>query len=292
MGCAFNFSEDTVEAVYLYDEKEIAKINRFKDDYLEWIVSKNPDKDENKPKLKAYSEMFIKDNGISDFQKDIERIVDLTDIKLNVETGMTAHIKNEKQSYLSDSRFINLYNFALILNGRWNLADEWKQSRENGWEDKFIANKDAKSEFEKSFKELSLEYKLSNINQAKAFAKYMHEIGCFYTDKSVDFELVEGFTEEDLLKIGLLEHHRWLQEHADMGWVYGTPEKAERDLLRHHKDMIPGYNPKIQPDISIEQAKENYKRLDQAEQDKDTEPMECMLAMMKMFDGLRIYRLN
>ena len=30
-----------------------------------------------------------------------------------------------------------------------------------------------------------------NINQAKAFAKYMNEIGCFYTDKAVDFELVE-----------------------------------------------------------------------------------------------------
>ena len=28
------------------------------------------------------------------------------------------------------------------------------------------------------------------------------------------------------------------------------------------------------------------------EQDKDTEPMECMLAMLKMFSGIRIYRLN
>lgn len=35
----------------------------------------------------------------------------------------------------------------------------------------------------------------------------------------------------------------------------------------------------------------NYERLDKAEQDKDTDPMECMVAMLKMFDGLRIYRL-
>ena len=28
------------------------------------------------------------------------------------------------------------------------------------------------------------------------------------------------------------------------------------------------------------------------EQDKDTQPMECMLAMLKMFDGIRIYRLT
>lgn len=73
------------------------------------------------------------------------------------------------------------------------------------------------------FKKLSLEYKLSNINQEKAFAEYMNEIGCFYTDKDVDYEFLEGFTEE--------------------------------------------------------------------EQDKDIEPMECMLAMLKVFDGVRIYRL-
>ncbi|MCR5521133.1 MAG: hypothetical protein K6F44_04420 [Lachnospiraceae bacterium] len=49
-------------------------------------------------------------------------------------------------------------------------------------------------------------------------------IGCFYTDKNVDYEFLESFTEEELLTIGRMEHHRWLQEHADMGWTYGTPD--------------------------------------------------------------------
>lgn len=39
-------------------------------------------------------------------------------------------------------------------------------------------------------------------------------------------------------------------------------------------------------------VKKNYDRLGKAEQDKDTNPMECMLVMLKLFDGLRIYRLN
>lgn len=146
-------------------------------------------------------------------------------------------------------------------------------------------------QFVQSFKGLSLEYKLSNINQAKAFAGYLNEIGCFYTDKEVDFEQIENFTEEELLKIGILEHQRWLQEHYDMGWTYGTPEKQERDFVRQHKDMIPGMS-KTEVEVTMEEAKENYERLEKAEQDKDTEPMECMLAMLKMFDGLRIYRLN
>ena len=52
--------------------------------------------------------------------------------------------------------------------------------------------------------------------------------------------------------------------------------------------MIPNFNG---TEVTEEDAGKNYKRLDKAEQDKDTEPMECMLAMIRMFDGLRIYRL-
>ena len=92
------------------------------------------------------------------------------------------------------------------------------------------------------------------------------------------------------MKIGILEHRRWLQEHYDMGWSYGEPEKSERELVRLHKDMIPGAElaGKV---VSQEAAEKNYHRLDKVEQDKDVEPMECMLAMMKIFDGVRIYRL-
>lgn len=284
MGCVFDFSNNHIKAIYLYDEKEMAKVNRFKDAYIEWL--QNPD-GKKSPALKAYSGMFIKKNGISDFQDDIERIVDLKDIGLTVETGLSEHVHTGNRSYLSDSNFINLYNFAIILNGRWGNED-WKRAKAAGQEEQLLGDDKVIAEFTESFKNLSLEYKLANINQAKAFAKYMNEIGCFYTDKPVDFELVEKFTEEELVKIGQMEHQRWLQEHYDMGWTYGNPEKEKRELERKHKDMIPGlegFN------VSEEAAKANYERLDKAEQDKDTDPMECMLTMLKMFDGLRIYRL-
>ncbi len=74
-----------------------------------------------------------------------------------------------------------------------------------------------------------------------------------------------------------------------MGWTYGTPDRDKRDFERKHKDMIPQFTGF---DVSDESAKANYERLDKETQDKDTDPMECMLAMLKMFDGLRIYRLN
>ena len=81
----------------------------------------------------------------------------------------------------------------------------------------------------------------------------------------------------------------WLQEHYDMGWTYATPEKAQRELVRQHWDMIPDWTGET---VTMELAEKNYYRLNQDEQLKDTEPMECMLAMLRMFDGLRIYRLH
>lgn len=251
VGCRFDFSDNKIKAVYLYDEKET--------------------------------------DGISAFREDIERIVDLTDIRLYVQTELSANIHSESRSYLSDSNFINLYNFAIVLNGRWD-SGEWKKARDAGQEEKFLRDEAVLKKYTEAFKGLSLEYKLSNINQAKAFAQYMDAIDCFYTDKPVDFEPVESFREDELVKIGIMEHRRWLQEHYDMGWIYGNPDQKDRDFLRQHKDMIP--NLKAPGEISEEAAKANYERLDKAEQDKDTEPMECMLSMLKMHNGLRIYRLK
>lgn len=300
MGCKFDFSNDAVKAVYLYDNKESAKIKNYEKEYMIW-QSKKPKADESKqyalwkdgkPKLKAYSAMYEKtDKGVSVFQKDIERIVDLSEIKLAVEVKQTECVHSKNYSYLSDSNFIHLYSFAIVLNGRWAGYGKWEEAKKSGKEEDFISNPDNRKKFTEDFKTLSLEYKLSNLNQAKAFARYMDKIDCFYTDKSVDFEMLDQFTSDDLVKIGVLEHQRWLQEHYDMGWKYGTPEKEQRELVRQHKDMIPGFD-LDQSEVSLEQAELNYNRLDKAEQDKDTAPMDCMLAMLRMFDGLRIYRLR
>ena len=228
--------------------------------------------------------MYGKKNG---FQEDIERIVDLSNIRLCVETGLAEHIHAGNRSYLSDSSFINLYNFGIILNGRWEDSG-WKRAKAAGQEEKFFSDDNIMKKYTESFKTLSLEYKLENINQAKAFAKYMNEIGCFYTDKPVDFEQVDSFTEDELVKIGLLEHQRWLQDHYDMGWIFGEPDDKKRDFERKHKDMVPNFDGF---DVSDEVSRMNYERLDKATQDKDMEPMECMLAMLRMLDGLKIYRL-
>lgn len=288
MSCEFDFKDNGIYANYKYDIKEIAKVNRYKDKYIE-LMSLGDSKGLKDLKLKAYSKMYAKSGGKTEFEDDIERIVDLSGIKLKVETTLVSCAHSGSRGTLSGSNFIHLHDFAIVLNGRWGCSEDWKKAKNEGNVESFIRDEERKKAFASDFDKLSLEYKLSNINQAKAFAGYMDVIGCFYSDSEVDFETVEGFSEEEMLRIGILEHKRWLQEHYDMGWTYGKPEKENRERVRQHKDMIPGFDG---TEVSDEKAEENYRRLDKAEQDKDTDPMDCMLALLKMYDGIRIYRLR
>lgn len=296
MACRFDFSKDRIKAVYLFDKKQIGKVEDFIDAYKRW-ENEHVQEDgkpapgaPKPPKLKAYSEMYVRKNGKTAFQADIESIVDLSEIKLDVEADFAERDATNHQRFLSDSNYLNLYNFALVLNGRWSHVDDWARAREAGKEENFLKNTKLIEEFGEQFKKLSLEYKLSNINQAKAFSKYLDVIGCFYSDKNVDYEFLDGFTEEELLTIGKLEHHRWLQEHVDMGWTYGTPEKDKREIERQHKDMIPGLEGF---EVPFDLAAKHYEDgLDAETQNKDTDPMECMLVMLRLYDGLRIYRLH
>jgi len=64
----------------------------------------------------------------------------------------------------------------------------------------------------------------------------------------------------------------------------------ERENTRCHKDMILDNTP--EGIVTLEAARENYNRLTKEEKVKDTEPMECLVSMLKVYDGLRIYRLR
>jgi hypothetical protein len=75
-----------------------------------------------------------------------------------------------------------------------------------------------KSTMEKEFSALSLEYKLFNINQVKSFSRYLNAIHCFYTDRQVDFDMLEAFSPEEIACIAPMEHERWVREHRSMGW--------------------------------------------------------------------------
>ena len=214
--------------------------------------------------------------GRSKFIDDIDEIVSLSDVlpafEPNVNkpdpSGCVRAVLEKKHKktglYLSDSNYLNLYEFALALNGRYcgaTTPDEMKQAFEEG---------------------LSLEYKLSNIAQAKGFARLLGKIDCFYTDRPVEYEQLVEFSEDELAVIAEGEHERWCDEKLALGWDFGTAhvgrlngrnDNAMRERTRLHHDLIP------------------FAELPHVEVLKDSEPMRLMLKLIHEFGGLNIYRM-
>lgn len=264
MDCELKFSDNAVNATYIYDKDEENKVQAFEESY----------KQDKNAKLKAYSDM-VHDNT---FLKDINAIINSDEIGLTVDVELRERNFNRKHQYLSQSNYINLYHFAVALNARYKYGETESECSEK---------------MEEDFNSLTLEYKLSNIRQAKAFAKHLDAIGCFFTDKPVDFEMVTEFSKRDIQHLGMLEHERWLMEHKEMGWKFGDSymqiadkeeARQQREFLREHKLMLKG-------DLSRERIKQHYDELPEEEKVKDFAPMNSMLKLIENYDGLRIYRL-
>lgn len=273
MAVDFDFSDSAIRAVYYYDREEQEKIDAFKLKYTAWEAGGEQGKP---PRLKAYSDMAEKEQR---FTADIEKIVDTGSCPLYIRPDVRKVDRRSKHTYLSGSNFLHLYDFAVALHGR-NMPPETTAQ-----------------ELEARFNSQSLEYQLSGINRAKSFSRYLNALGCFYTDRPVDYEMVTAFTSEQALQIAPLEHERWVREHQAMGWRSGSDYKtlplarddkqarqALREQLRCHKLAMDG-------DVTGEEIRAHFFSLPEEDQDKDWKPFNSMLKLLKKFDGLRIYRL-
>ena len=285
MGADFDMSNDRIMACYHYDVEEQDKIDAFHKIYHEWEENGEAGAP---PRLKAYSDMAEKEQR---FSGDIEKIVDTGKIPLSVVPDTQLVDRRSKHTYLSNSNFLHLYDFAVSLNGRYQY-----QGKES---------KVSTEQLEYEFETLSLEYQISNINQAKSFSRYLNTLQCFYTDKPVDYDMISAFTPDQTAVIAPMEHERWVLEHQAMGWRYGTDyesmplsdeieasneteeqcRKAMREQLRMHKRAMDG-------DFTEEELLAHYEALPEEEQGKDYKPFNTMLKLIKQFDGLRIYRLS
>ena len=273
MAVDFDFSDSAIRAIYYYDREEQEKIDAFKLKYTAWEAGGEQGKP---PRLKAYSDMAEKEQR---FTADIEKIVDTGFCPLYIRPDVRKVDRRSKHTYLSGSNFLHLYDFAVALHGR-NMPPETTAQ-----------------ELEARFNSQSLEYQLSGINRAKSFSRYLNALGCFYTDRPVDYEMVTAFTSEQALQIAPLEHERWVREHQAMGWRSGTDyetlplaqddrqaRQALREQLRCHKLAMDG-------DVTGEEIQAHFFSLPEEDQDKDWKPFNSMLKLLKKFDGLRIYRL-
>lgn len=208
----------------------------------------------------AYDEMC---SGV--FLEDINRIIALDDIMPEFKKNpITVSDEDDPQKgkgvYLSESSYLNLYKFAKALHVYYR----------NG-----ISKEDAEKQFDR---ELSLEYKLSNIAQARGYAAILEKAHCFYTDRPVDFEPVTDFTNDELKIMTVAEQIRWDAEKRDMGWKEGNEHKTQndsetaRERLRTHDAMG------------------TYDSLSDPNKKKIRDALTNMPKVLLEYDGLTIYR--
>ena len=280
MSVDFSFRGNKIHAVYHYDEDENDKIKAWNSEYKKW---KRTGKKDNPPRLKDYSDMAGDEKR---FVSDIELIVDTKGIPLTVECDTQPISYENKHLYLSSSSFLHMHDFAVALNARYSYMGE--------------ENKVSAEQLEADFAGLSLEYKLSNINQVKVFARYLNRIRCFYTDRPVDFEELKKFTEEQVDIFAPMEHCRWVREHQNMGWRCGDDYehvkpprgvKAE-DYTKMLREHMRCHKLAMDSNVTDEEIYAHFDTLPEKEKDKDWMPFTSMLKLIRKFDGLRIYQFS
>ena len=278
MAVDFSFAGQKIRAKYYYDQAEQDKIRAYEKLYDTW--EKEDGNPKTMPRLKAYSDMAEKGQR---FTRDIRQIVDLEKCPLTVSCMTRRADYREKHTYLSTSNFLHIYNFAVALHSRYLYSGRTSSV--------------SPEKMEKDFNSLSLEYKISNINQVRAFDRHLNAIGCFYTDQPVDYEMLGRFTPEMAEAIAPLEHLRWVRDHEMMGWsagdryetlIPGADDSVKADLreqLRMHWNTLPAGS-------SDEKILKHYSTLPPEVQGKDSLPFNTLLRLLKKYDGVRIYRLK
>ena len=97
-----------------------------------------------------------------------------------------------------------------------------------------MTNKQKKRPNVRPWEELSVEFKLSNLNQARSYHEKLALVQCEMVLKDENREAVLEFTEEEVLPMAKQEHQRWMDEKIDDGWVYAPirdDKKKRHDCL-------------------------------------------------------------
>lgn len=277
MDCQFEFRDNGIFVTYLFDQSEKYRID-------EAVQKKD------KKSVKPYFE-FVKENDMTDIERDIRKIVDLADkadkngtrLYLNIDSDLID--KKPVKRSVSSSRYMHLYDFAVILNGRY--VEQYKKNIGELKPDEYLSKEELYQEFDK----LSLEYKMSNISQAKEFANHLDKIGCFYSDVPNNNDLVWEFSKEQLIEMAKWEHIRWNKEKTAMEWRYADEsvyKEIGREILRLHELVIDGFEQL--GENQEEFGKEHFEQLPVEEKLKDSEPLNLMLEMLRQEDGVSIYQ--
>ena len=305
--CKFTFEENRISATYLFDRDMYFKIDKEGNYNLKSVYD---------GKKGTYKKLCINEEdklGKSEFLKDIENIISINgDNSFGENNGIELIVdkkdednKRYRRTYLSTSNFIHMYKFAVKVHGMNHLDDE-------EYKGKNIENK---------FEKFSLEYKMNHISRAKKFSKALEKIGCFYSDKPMDCEVISSFADDCKLDeiMGPIEHERWCWEHFIMGWRHISGEELKiakekysdsiwdiRECTKLHKDMLKDNEAEDRKNCNSDKEDEDktycgynkelcldhYQGLTKDDKEKDKRSYDNLLNVLSQEDGVKVYRLK
>ncbi len=126
----------------------------------------------------------------------------------------------------------NIEKLAIKINDLYNetTLKKLEEYRKDGNEEKIKEYED-KVKYLVDFDDLSPDFKMSNIRQAKSIPIKLEMIGCEITHMdNDDMPEITEFSEEDIESLAIFEHEEWCKERKGMGWTYGTVKNVEKRI--------------------------------------------------------------
>ena len=246
------------EKIEKIGERYVCSVRRFAEGIREYAENNKADC--------SRDALFLEEWGRATLLED-----DYSSAAKKYDIHISGECDEDEEGAIFGDDLLHLDEIAAALNYRYTY---------NGTEDEALSE-----DIAEAFDSLSLEYQLSNINQAKNFLKYLDVLGCYYSDKEQGEKPLEEFDSKQLAVFAPMEHERWVREHISMGWIPGDIYKNndERECLRMHKEAM-------DPSSGDEEISAHYDSLPRAEKEKDYEPFNSMIKLIKKYDGLTIYK--
>jgi hypothetical protein len=138
---------------------------------------------------------------------------------------------SQMSMHLNDRKFTDILLINVLeqsLEGRIARAIHEKYTE-------YMTENQRKQPNRKPWEELSIEFKLSNLNQARSYREKLALIKYEMTLKDENREAVTVFTDDEVLFLAKQEHQRWMNEKIEDGWVYA---EVRDDKKKHHNCLV------------------------------------------------------
>ena len=196
--------------------------------------------------------------------RSMETVLKMSKIEHGVWLPSGLPMGSQMSVHLNDRKFTDILLIKVIEQspeGKTAQAVHEKYLR-------YIADTQIKRPNVKPWENLSVDIKLSNLNQARSYREKLALVKCEMTLKDESREAVTSFQDDEVLMMAKQEHQRWMDEKIEDGWVYS---EVRDDAKKRHDCLV------------------EWDKLSEEVQNRDKEPVRNMIGILDSV-GYGVYR--